>query len=176
MNPEFLREGSAIFDTLHPDRIVIGENDKESGDLLHTMYQELYGKTTPIVRTNLPTAELIKYANNAFLATKISYINTIANICEKIPSTDITVVSQGLGFDQRINPQFLRAGIGYGGSCFPKDVNALIALADQIGYSPILLKDVQKVNENQAKHTVEIVQKEIGRTFRKKNRNSRSCI
>ncbi len=162
MNPEFLREGSAIFDTLHPDRIVIGENDKESGDRLHTIYQELYGKTTPIVRTNLPTAELIKYANNSFLATKISYINTIANICEKIPSTDITVVSKGLGFDQRINPQFLNAGIGYGGSCFPKDVNALIAMADQVGYSPNLLKDVQEVNENQAKHTVEIVQKKLG--------------
>ena len=162
MNPEFLREGSAIQDTLNPDRVIIGENDKRSGDLLYTIYQKLYSNSTPIIRTNLPSAELIKYANNAFLATKISYINTIANICEKIPYTDITVISKGIGLDQRINPQFLRAGIGYGGSCFPKDVNALIAFANQFGYSPILLKKVQEINENQAKHTVEIIKTKLG--------------
>ena len=162
MNPEFLREGSAINDAQHPDRIVIGEDNKKSGDILQNLFQKLHEKNIPIIRTNLPTAELIKYANNAFLATKISYINTLANICEKIPGTDITIVSQGVGFDQRINPQFLRAGIGYGGSCFPKDVNALIAFSNQVGYAPMLLQDVQKINENQAKHAVDIAKKKLG--------------
>jgi UDPglucose 6-dehydrogenase len=168
MNPEFLREGSAIYDTLNPDRIIIGEYNKKSGEILYSIYQEQFGEKIPIIRTNIPTAELIKYANNAFLATKISYINTIANICEKIPNTDVTVVSQGIGLDQRINPQFLRAGIGYGGSCFPKDVSALIAFSKQVGYSPILLKDVHEINKDQAKHAVEIVKKKLGELDGKK--------
>ena len=168
MNPEFLREGSAIYDTLNPDRIVIGEYNKKSGDILYSVYYEQFGEKIPIIRTNIPTAELIKYANNAFLATKISYINTIANICEKIPYTDVTVVSQGIGLDQRINPQFLRAGIGYGGSCFPKDVSALIAFSKQVGYSPILLQDVHEINKNQAKHAIEIVKKNLGKLNGKK--------
>lgn len=156
MNPEFLREGSALHDTLHPDRIIIGEHGKRSGDTLDTLYKEFYTKETPpTIRTNLPTAELIKYGNNAFLATKISFINTIANICEEIPGTDVTTVAKGIGLDQRINHKFLSAGLGYGGSCFPKDVKALIAFSNQLGYTPIILQAVQRVNENQAKHAVE---------------------
>jgi len=156
MNPEFLREGSALQDTLHPDRIIIGEYDKKSGDTLDVLYREFYGEETPpIIRTNLPTAELIKYANNAFLATKISFINTIANICEKIPGADVTTVATGIGLDHRINPLFLSAGLGYGGSCFPKDVKALIAFSNQLGYVPIVFQAVQEVNENQARHAVE---------------------
>jgi len=156
MNPEFLREGSALHDTLNPDRIVIGEHDQKSGDVLEVLYRDFYSeKMPPLIRTNLPTAELIKYANNAFLATKISFINTIANICEKIPRADVTTVATGIGLDQRINPQFLRAGLGYGGSCFPKDVKALIAFSNQLGYIPTLLQVVEEVNESQAKHAVE---------------------
>ena len=156
MNPEFLREGSALHDILNPDRIIIGEYDNRSGDTLEALYRDFYSdKAPPTIRTNLPTAELIKYANNAFLATKISFINTIANICESISGVDITTVAEGIGLDQRINPRFLRAGLGYGGSCFPKDVKALIAFSNQLGYVPTILQAVQEVNENQAKHAVE---------------------
>ena len=163
MNPEFLREGSAIYDTLHPDRIIIGEWDKKSGDTLERLYSLFYEQQKiPLIRTNLPTAELIKYANNAFLATKISYINTIANICEKIPETDVAKVAEGIGLDNRISPRFLRAGLGYGGSCFPKDLKALIALAKQQKADATMLEAVQKVNNNQAKHAVELVKKEVG--------------
>ncbi|MFQ6068819.1 MAG: UDP-glucose dehydrogenase family protein, partial [Candidatus Bathyarchaeia archaeon] len=162
MNPEFLREGSALHDTLHPDRIIIGEHDKKSGDTLDALYKEFYGEEAPpTIRTNLPTAELIKYANNAFLATKISFINTIANICEKIPGADITTVATGIGLDQRINPRFLRAGLGYGGSCFPKDVEALIAFSNKLGYAPTVLQAVQKVNELQARHAVEKAKEQL---------------
>jgi UDPglucose 6-dehydrogenase len=169
MNPEFLREGSAVHDALHPDRIVIGEHDKKSGDTLQTLYQQLHNEETiAIVRTNLPTAELIKYANNSFLATKISYINTIANICEKIPGTDITTVAKAVGLDQRINPKFLCAGLGYGGSCFPKDLKALINFSKQNGYTPTLLRSVEKVNEDRAKHTIELIKNELAELSGKK--------
>jgi UDPglucose 6-dehydrogenase len=162
MNPEFLREGSAVHDARHPDRIVIGEYDKKSGDTLKALYRELYYKESiPIVRTNLPTAELIKYANNAFLATKISFINTIANICEKIPGANITTVAKGIGLDQRINPQFLRAGLGYGGSCFPKDVKAIIAFSNKLGYPPPLLEATHEVNKKQAKRAVEKAKRKL---------------
>ena len=98
MNPEFLREGSALYDTLNPDRIVIGEHDQKSGEVLEALYRDFYTeKMPPLIKTNLPTAELIKYANNVFLATKISYINTIANICEKIPKADITAIAKAIG-------------------------------------------------------------------------------
>jgi UDPglucose 6-dehydrogenase len=162
MNPEFLREASAVHDARHPDRIVIGEYDKKSGDTLKALYRELhYEGSVPIVRTNLPTAELIKYANNAFLATKISFINTIANICERIPGADIATVAKGIGLDQRINPQFLRAGLGYGGSCFPKDVKALIAFSNKLGYPPRLLEATYEVNEKQAKCAVEKAKRKL---------------
>jgi len=163
MNPEFLREGSAIYDTLHSDRIIIGEYDKKSGDRLEALYQGFYGdETPPTIRTNLPTAELIKYANNAFLATKISFINTMANVCEKIPDANVTTIAEGIGLDKRINPLFLNAGLGYGGSCFPKDVKALIALAKNLGYDPTLLKAVEDVNSNQPYRAFELVKKQVG--------------
>jgi UDPglucose 6-dehydrogenase len=128
MNPEFLRQGSAFKDTVDADRVVIGSFDKQSGDTLENLYRDFYsGHIPPIIRTTLSTAELIKYASNSMLATKISFINTIANICEKIPGADVEVVAAAMGLDKRIGSLFLDAGLGYGGSCFPKDVKALIA-------------------------------------------------
>jgi len=163
MNPEFLREGSALYDTLHPDRVIIGEHDKKSGDILENLYRDFLGEEMPpMVRTNLPTAELIKYANNAFLATKISFINAIANICEKIPGADVTVIAEGIGLDKRINPLFLNAGLGYGGSCFPKDVKALIAFSKSLGYSPMLFNAVEDVNSVQPYQAVKLAKKLIG--------------
>jgi len=163
MNPEFLREGSALEDTLNPDRLIIGEHDKKSGDTLESLYKTFYGeKTPPTVRTNLATAELIKYTNNALLATKVSFINSIANLCEKIPGADICVVAKGIGLDKRIGPLFLNAGLGYGGSCFPKDVKALIAFSRKLGYYPELLEAVEKINEAQPHKAVQICKNFLG--------------
>jgi len=163
MNPEFLREGSALKDTFKPDRIIIGEHDKKSGDTLENLYNNFYGKKTPpTLRTNLPTAELIKYASNAFLATKISFINTIASICERIPDADVVTVARGVGLDKRIGSSFLNAGLGYGGSCFPKDVKALISKSKNLGYHPELLENVEEVNENQPLKAVELCRNLLG--------------
>ncbi len=145
MVPEFLREGRAIYDFMNPDRIIIGEYDKKSGDKILKIFKNF---SCPVLRTNLRTAEMIKYASNAFLATKISFINEIANICE-IKEIDVNKVAEGIGLDKRINPHFLHAGIGFGGSCFPKDVSALIASVDENGYEPKLLKEVMELNERQ---------------------------
>lgn len=145
MVPEFLREGKAIEDFKNPDRIVIGEADKKSGDLVHELFKEF---KCPIIRTNLRTAEMIKYASNAFLATKISFINEIANICE-IYGIDVKEVANGMGLDRRIGMHFLNAGMGFGGSCFPKDVLALIAIAKEKNYEPKLLEEVINLNERQ---------------------------
>jgi len=163
MNPEFLREGSALDDTFNPDRIVIGEYDKKSGDTLESLFKDFYGAKTPAtLRTNLSTAELIKYANNALLATKVSFINTIANICEKTSGADVAVVAKGIGFDKRIGPLFLNAGLGYGGSCFPKDVKALIAYSKSLGYRPELLEAVEDVNETQPYKAVQLCKDFLG--------------
>jgi UDPglucose 6-dehydrogenase len=163
MNPEFLREGAALYDTLHPDRIIIGEYDKKSGDVFENLFTQFYKEELPpIIRTNPSTAELIKYANNAFLATKISFINTIANVCEKIPGADVTTVAEGIGLDERIGSLFLRAGLGYGGSCFPKDVKALIAFSKSLGYEPTLIKTVKEVNNVQPYKAVELAEKLVG--------------
>jgi len=163
MNPEFLRQGSALEDTFKPDRIVIGEHDKSSGDVLESLYRDFFGeKTPPMMRTNLSTAELVKYASNAFLATKISFINTIANLCEKIPDADVNIVAKGVGLDRRIGPLFLNAGLGYGGSCFPKDVKALIALSRSLGYSPALLETVENTNESQPLRAVQLCKSLLG--------------
>jgi len=163
MNPEFLREGSAVHDTFHPDRIVIGEYDKKSGDLLETLYKDFYGKgVPPMVRTNLPTAELIKYASNSLLATKISFVNQIANLCQKIPGADVVKVAEAVGLDHRIGPHFLRAGLGYGGSCFPKDVKALISYSEGLGYSPVLLRAVEAVNEAQPLQALSLAKRLMG--------------
>jgi len=169
MNPEFLREGSALHDTLHPDRIIIGEHDKKSGDTLDALYRDFYGEETPpTIRTNLPTAELIKYANNAFLATKISFINFIANLCQKIPEADIKTVAKGMGLDKRIGPLFLNAGLGYGGSCFPKDVKALIAYSKSLGCNPELLQAVENINEFQPYKAIELCKNFLGNLKNKK--------
>jgi UDPglucose 6-dehydrogenase len=163
MNPEFLRQGSAFEDTLNTDRIVIGEHDRKSGDTLENLYKDFYGQNTPpTIRTTLSTAELIKYASNSMLATKISFINMIANICEKIPDADVKTVATAMGLDKRIGPLFLNAGLGYGGSCFPKDVKALIAYSKNLGYNPQLLEAVENVNETQPLRAVQLCKEQLG--------------
>ena len=163
MNPEFLRQGSAFEDTINTDRIVIGEYDKKSGDTLENLYKDFYGKNTPpTIRTTLSTAELIKYASNSMLATKISFINTIANICEKIPGADVKVVATAMGLDKRIGPLFLSAGLGYGGSCFPKDVKALIAYSKNRGYHLKLLESVESINKTQPLKVVQFCKDVLG--------------
>ncbi|MWC30421.1 UDP-glucose dehydrogenase family protein [Paenibacillus sp. MMS18-CY102] len=143
--PEFLREGSAIQDTLHPDRIVIGTSSDLAREQLTALHAPL---TSNILVTDIRSAEMIKYASNAFLATKISFINEIANICEKV-GADVTKVAEGMGYDNRIGRSFLKAGIGYGGSCFPKDTQALIQIAGHVDYEFKLLKSVVEVNQDQ---------------------------
>lgn len=143
--PEFLREGSAIEDTLHPDRIVIGAESDRAAETMRQLHEPL---THQIVVTDIRSAEMIKYASNAFLATKISFINEIANICEKV-GADVTQVAEGMGYDKRIGPSFLKAGIGYGGSCFPKDTSALIQIAGHVDYEFKLLRSVVEVNQDQ---------------------------
>ena len=163
MNPEFLREGSSVYDTEHPHLIVIGTNENKSAEILESFYKDLYEKDLPeVIKTNIETAELIKYANNAFLATKISFINTIANICQKIPGTEVNTIASAIGKDPRIGSPFLRAGPGYGGSCFPKDLNALINFSRKIGYDPLLINATQEVNKLQATKVVELVKQSIG--------------
>jgi UDPglucose 6-dehydrogenase len=162
MNPEFLRQGSAIHDTLEPDRIVIGEYDKKSGDILENLYKESFAeKSPPSIRTTLATAELIKYASNSLLATKISFINMIANICEQISGVDVTTVAHAMGLDKRIGPYFMNAGIGYGGSCFPKDVKALIAYARSLNSETQLLESVEAVNEAQPLRAVQLCHEQL---------------
>ncbi|MBJ6360254.1 UDP-glucose dehydrogenase family protein [Paenibacillus sp. GCM10012307] len=143
--PEFLREGSAVRDTFHPDRIVIGIERKEAAANIVELHRPL---TENIIVTDIRSAEMIKYASNAFLATKISFINEIANICEKV-GADVTKVAEGMGYDKRIGASFLNAGIGYGGSCFPKDTQALIQIAGNVDYDFKLLKSVVDVNNGQ---------------------------
>lgn len=157
-NPEFLREGTAIEDFMDPDRIVIGVRDSEAGEKVAKLYDKL---DAPILKTNIPTAEMIKYASNAFLATKISFINEIANVCEEI-GADVTVVANGMGLDRRIGHHFLNAGIGFGGSCFPKDVAALKQIAGNSGYHFQLLTAVIEVNELQKRRVVNKLKKHLG--------------
>ena len=169
MNPEFLRQGSAINDTLCADRIVIGEYDKKSGDTLSDLYNKFYkGNLPTLIRTSLSTAELIKYASNSLLATKISFINAMANICEKLPGADVNVVAQAMGLDKRINPLFLNAGLGYGGSCFPKDIKALIACSKNLGYPLHLLEEVENVNKTQPLKAIELCKTFLGNDLKDK--------
>ncbi|MGP1910017.1 UDP-glucose dehydrogenase family protein [Metabacillus sp. JX24] len=163
-NPEFLREGSAIHDTFHGDRIVVGSETASAGDLLEELYKPL---RIPVVRTDIRSAEMIKYAANAFLATKISFINEIANICEKL-GADIEDVAEGIGKDARIGPQFLKAGIGYGGSCFPKDTKALVQLAGNVQHQFDLLDSVISVNNRQPLKLIESARKHLGSLSGKK--------
>jgi UDPglucose 6-dehydrogenase len=168
MSPEFLREGSAVYDTFHPDRIVIGEFDEHSGDVFEKLCKQTYGDEVPILRVNCSTAEMTKYASNAFLATKVSFINEIANICELVPRVDVVKVAQGMGLDPRIGSKFLNAGVGWGGSCFPKDVKALIAFSRSERFRPLLLESVVQVNLDQAKHVVTMMKKQLGSLSGKK--------
>jgi UDPglucose 6-dehydrogenase len=148
-NPEFLREGTAVQDTLHPDRIVIGASSPTAVEVLERVYAPVIeAEGTPVVTTDVPTAELIKHASNAFLATRISYINGVARICD-LTGADVEVVAHGMGLDPRIGHQFLRPGLGYGGSCFPKDVDAFAHLARHVGYEFGLLEEVRRINDGQ---------------------------
>ncbi|MBD2383930.1 UDP-glucose dehydrogenase family protein [Cylindrospermum sp. FACHB-282] len=156
-NPEFLREGSAVYDTFNPDRIVLGGNSQKAIALMKELYAPIVERQyavdqslapVPVLATDLSSAEMIKYAANAFLATKISFINEVANICDRV-GADVTQVAKGIGLDSRIGNKFLQAGIGWGGSCFPKDVSALIHTADDYGYEAQLMKASVSVNERQ---------------------------
>ena len=158
MNPEFLREGKALEDFLNPDRIVIGSIDKKSGDTAEKVYGNF---RAPVLRTDLKTAEMIKYASNAFLATKISFANEIGNICKRL-GIDVYEVMKGVGLDHRISPSFLNAGCGYGGSCFPKDVEALINKAKDLGYEPKLLQEVHSLNKRQKVSMVGHLEEKLG--------------
>lgn len=155
--PEFLREGSAISDTLHPDRIVIGTESEKARDLLVELHKPIQA---PFILTNLATAELIKYASNSFLATKISYANSIAKLSELSGADGLTVL-RGMGMDDRIGKQFLSPGVGYGGSCFPKDVKALITIAKDYDYSFSLLEEVEKINDRAKRDIVQKARKAL---------------
>src|SRR4028118_1444732 len=165
-NPEFLREGSAVYDTFNPDRIVLGSNSERAIAMMKELYAPIVERQVaedkslppvPVVVTDVSSAEMVKYAANAFLATKISFINEVANICDRV-GADVTQVAKGIGLDSRIGNKFLQAGIGWGGSCFPKDVSALIHTADDYGYEAHLMKAAVSVNQRQRLIAVEKLQ------------------
>ncbi|MBI4530911.1 MAG: UDP-glucose/GDP-mannose dehydrogenase family protein [Candidatus Latescibacteria bacterium] len=157
-NPEFLREGSAIRDFLHPDRVVIGVSSDRAAHLMVKLYAPL---NAPLLITDINSAELIKHASNAFLALKISYINAIATVCERT-GADIVKVAKGIGLDRRIGLEFLNAGIGYGGSCFPKDLAAFVHLAERVGYDFDLLRAVARINDDQRQNVIVKLEVELG--------------
>ena len=168
-NPEFLREGSAVYDTFNPDRIVLGSNNPKAIEMRKELYAPLVKRQfaddpslppVPVVVTDLSSAEMIKYAANAFLATKISFINEVANICDRV-GADVTQVAKGIGLDSRIGSKFLSAGIGWGGSCFPKDVSALVHTAEDYGYETELLNAAINVNKRQRTIAIEKLQQEL---------------
>ena len=160
-NPEFLREGSAVEDFMRPDRVVVGADTERALDILRGIYAPLYLIHTPIVETLPETAELVKYASNAFLATKISFINEIANLCEKV-SADVQVVAYAMGLDKRIGSKFLHAGAGFGGSCFPKDTKALVRMAEAAGERARVVESAIEVNELQKARMVGKVVEALG--------------
>ena len=168
-NPEFLREGSAIYDTFNPDRIVLGSTSDRAIEMMQELYAPIVERQfaedkslppVPVLVTDISSAEMVKYAANAFLATKISFINEVANICDKV-GADVTQVAKGIGLDSRIGSKFLQAGIGWGGSCFPKDVSALLHTADDYGYDAQLLKATISVNQRQRLIALEKLQQEL---------------
>jgi UDPglucose 6-dehydrogenase len=168
-NPEFLKEGSAVYDFTHPDKIVVGAKNNSAFSILRKVYTGRVRTYIPFLETYWETAEMIKYANNSFLATKISFINEIANICDVV-GADVKLISQALGMDYRISPKFLNPGIGYGGSCFPKDVRALANAAKEKGYIANLLNEVDLLNERQKSRLFEKVKQKFnqnlqGKTF-----------
>lgn len=160
-NPEFLREGSAIEDSLRPNRVVIGANSDQAIAIMKDLYKPLYLIETPFVITSVETSELIKYASNAFLATKISFINEMANLCERV-GADVKMVAKGMGLDRRIGPKFLHAGPGYGGSCFPKDTHALQKIAEDTDYDFKIVRSVIEINDRQRDWMVEKVKETFG--------------
>ena len=170
-NPEFLREGEAIRDFIYPDRIVVGSNDRKSKNILKNLYAPLISKGAKFISTNRRAAELIKYASNAFLATKITFINEIANLCEKT-DVDVEDISIGIGLDKRIGSRFLRAGPAYGGSCFPKDTKAIIATADKFKIDLSIIKSVIKSNSLRSK----LLLKKVTEILNKKIKNKRICF
>jgi UDPglucose 6-dehydrogenase len=157
-NPEFLREGTAVHDFMHPDRVVLGSGDREAAERVAALYAPV---GAPVLETDVRTAEMIKYASNAFLATKISFINEIAQICDRL-GADVREVARGMGLDPRIAPAMLSAGIGWGGSCFPKDVRALEYMASIQGAHPQLLRAVIEINRDQRIHVVRMVREALG--------------
>jgi UDPglucose 6-dehydrogenase len=166
-NPEFLREGSAINDFLYPDRIVVGVESEKAREIMRELYQPLLhrveqeGKAKPsLIFTSVHSSEIIKHASNSFLATKISFINAVSRICE-LSGGDVEEVALGMGLDIRIGKRFLNAGIGYGGSCFPKDVAAFYRISEELGYDFSLLREVMKINENQKEHFINKVKKAL---------------
>ena len=159
VNPEFLREGNAIDDIFKPHLIVIGAYNKTAGKTLEDYYKMFYPKMPDIIHTDPTTAEFIKYANNAFLATKISFINSIANICQDIPNVDVNTIANAIGKDSRIGPLFLKAGPGFGGSCLPKDLSAFIEFSNRLGMKNVLFKAVREVNDTQPLRILELMEK-----------------
>ena len=160
-NPEFLKEGTAIEDAYDPDRIVVGVESERAAKLMQEIYAPIVKKTNcPLLVMNPASAELTKHASNSFLALKISFINAVARICE-MAGANVEQVAQGMGLDKRIGKQFLKAGVGYGGSCFPKDVDAFVQIADHLGYNFELLKEVQRVNKTQREHLMQKLQREL---------------
>jgi UDPglucose 6-dehydrogenase len=171
MQPEFLAEGRSIEDTLRPDRIIIGEIDERSGAMLQELYEYFYGdhlKNCPIKRMNLESAELVKYGNNCLLASKISYANEFANFAELVPNVDVVQVMEGVGLDYRINPKFLGSGVGFGGACFHKDVNAITKWSRSKGYISKILEAVLERNDLRAIRIVDIAEGLIGKLEGKK--------
>ena len=166
-NPEFLREGEAIRDFIFPDRIVVGSNDKKSNRLMNNLYAPLISKGAQYIHTSRRAAELIKYSSNAFLATKITFINEIANLCEKT-GINVEDISIGMGLDKRIGSRFLRAGPGYGGSCFPKDTKAIISTADKFQTNLSVIKSVIKSNENRSNFLLNKVYKILNNKIKNK--------
>lgn len=160
-NPEFLREGSAIHDFTHPDRVVIGCENQRANSIMKSVYRVLYLNETPFIETNIETAEMIKYACNAFLATKITFINEIANLCEKV-NANVQDVAKAMGKDGRISPKFLHVGPGYGGSCFPKDTKALASLAREYDEKMSVIETVIEANEKQKLRMVDKIENELG--------------
>jgi len=159
-NPEFLKQGNAVYDFNHPDKIVVGAESEKAFAVMRKVYHGLIKMYIPFLEMNWETAEMVKYANNTFLATKISYINEIANICDKV-GADVKLVAKAIGMDQRIGPKFLNAGVGYGGSCFPKDVKALRAVARAQGYETHLLNAVDRVNNQQKELILPLISEKL---------------
>ena len=157
-NPEFTKEGTAIYDTLHPDRVVIGGIEKDAVEKVKDIWKFT---NAPIMETTNENAEMIKYASNSFLAVKISFINQIANLCEKIPSCDVEAVARGMGFDKRIAPYFLKAGIGFGGSCFPKDTTAFISFAKGVGEDLSIVESALEVNRSRVERVTNMLDREF---------------